>query len=366
MTEPLPQPKEAFEKLLNSMEALGASDLHLKTRYPPYYRVRGVLRAARMAPLPDTKFIEAMLADMVPPGHRQDFEERGAIDFSGRGDTGDRYRINMFRSMGETHASIRRVQSRVPTFEELNLPPIYGKTVGKHQDGLILVSGASGSGKSTTLAAMVEHVNQTRGVHIVTIEDPIEFTFTPKKAVISQREIGIDVPDYTEALRVAVRQDPDCILIGEMRDRETMLAGIQAAETGHLVFGSLHVSDVQQTFSRILEFFPQSQHPFIRSSLSNSLRAIMCQKLLPGIDEGSTHPATEVLLMNAAVKDRILQEKDEELTKMLAMFKHEDMQSFTASLCELVLDEKVHFDTALECAPNRDALTSAVKGIQTG
>jgi twitching motility protein PilT len=363
VSEPLPSPKEAIEKLLASMAAFEASDLHLKVGYPPYYRVRGALRGARMARLPDAAFIEAMLADMLPAGFRETFDARGAIDFSVRGSTGDRYRINMFRAMGEPHASIRRVQSRIPSFDELNLPPVYGKTVGRCNEGLVLVSGASGSGKSTTLAAMVDHVNQTRSVHIITIEDPIEFTFTPRKAVISQREIGIDVPNYTEALRDAVRQDPDCILIGEMRDRETMLAGIQAAETGHLVFGSVHIADVQQTFSRILEFFPRAEHPFVRSSLANSLRGIFCQKLLPGIDEGTVYPATEVLLMNSTVKDKIVQEKDDELTAMLTKYRHEDMRSFTASLCELVQAEMVHFDTALEHAPNRDALTSAVKGI---
>lgn len=363
MADPLPRPEEAIERLLSSMGPFEASDLHLKVGLPPYFRIQGALRAAKMPPLPDAQFVEAMLHGIIPEGRRDDYDAAGALDFAIRGEAGDRYRINVFRSMGEMHASIRRVLSDIPSFESLNLPDVYRQTVGKHIDGLILISGVTGCGKSTTLATMLEYVNQFRSMHIITVEDPVEYVFTPKKSIISQREIGIDVPNYHEALRFLVRQDPNCIMISEMRDRETMLAGIQAAETGHLVFGSLHIGDVQQTFSRILEFFPRSEHSFIRSSLAISLRAIMCQKLLPGIDEGSRYPATEVLLRNPAVKDKILNEKDEELPRIISQCQEEGMRSFTYSLCELIETEKVHYDTGMEYAPNRDALASAVKGI---
>jgi twitching motility protein PilT len=258
------------------------------------------------------------------------------------------------------------VLSEIPTFEKLHLPPIYQKVVDRTVEGLILVSGVTGSGKSTTLAAMIERVNELRSMHVVTIEDPVEFVFKPKKSIIAQREIGIDVPNYAEALRYVVRQDPDCIMIGEMRDRETMLAALQAAETGHLVLGSLHVSDVSQTFSRILEFFPRSEHAFTRSSLASSLKAIFCQRLLPGIEEESVFPATEVLLRNAVVKEKILHEKDDEFPHLLIQYQEEGMRSFTHSLCELIEAEKVHYDTAMEYAPNREALASAVKGIKAG
>ncbi len=364
MTEPLPPPQEAIERLLGSMTQFLASDLHLKVGYPPYFRVQGALRAAMMAPLPDTQFIEAMLKNMAPAGRRDEYDKRGALDFAVRGTAGDRFRVNMFRSVGDMHVSIRRVQSEIPSFEVLNLPDIYRSVVKSCNDGLILVSGVSGCGKSTTLAAMVEYINQVRSVHIITIEDPIEYIFTPKKSIISQREIGIDVPNYPEALRHMVRQDPDCIMIGEMRDRDTMLAAIQSAETGHLVLGSLHTGDVQQTFTRMLEFFPRTEHAFIRSSLANSLRTIMCQKLLPGIDEGSLYPATEVLLKNPAVKEKILNEKDEDLPDTVTQFQKEGMRSFTYSLCELIETEKIHYDTGIQYAPNRDALASAVKGIK--
>ena len=251
---PLP-PAEAIDKLLSSMTQLGASDLHLKVGYPPYYRIQGTLRAAKMPPLPDTQYIEAMLRDLLPQARRHEYEETGALDFASRSSTQDRYRINVFRSTGDMNVSVRHVKSQIPTFDDLNLPKVYPNTVAKCTEGLILVSGVSGCGKSSTMAATLDHINQIRSMHIITIEDPIEYVFQPKRSIISQREIGIDVPDYEEALRTMVRQDPNCIFIGEIRDRKTVLAALQAAESGHLVLGALHVSDVQQTFNRILEFF---------------------------------------------------------------------------------------------------------------
>ena len=365
MSDQLMPPGDACVKLLAAMTQLEASDLHLKVGYPPYYRVGGHLRKIDMPPIPDSEYIERMLEDLVPPSRRHEYDERGDLDFSAVGSSGDRYRINVFRSMGDMHSAIRRVQSKIPSFTELTLPPVYEKTAKETMEGLILVSGVTGCGKSSTLAAMLQHINETRSMHIITIEDPIEYVFSPVKSIVSQREIGIDIPNYAEALRYIVRQDPDAIFIGEMRDRDTMLAAIQSAETGHLVLGSLHVSDVAQSFARILEFFPREDHAFIRSSLANSLKAIMCQRLLPGIEPGSRYPATEVLLCNSVVKDKILHEEDQDLPAIIAQCEEEGMRSFTVSLTEMVEKELVHFDTAMDYAPSREALKSAVKGIKT-
>ncbi|MCH8967187.1 MAG: PilT/PilU family type 4a pilus ATPase [Planctomycetes bacterium] len=354
-----------MDQLLAGMAQFGASDLHLKVGHAPYYRITGQLRKLEMPPLEDDRFIQQMLAHLIPKGREADYERQGAMDFSASGATGDRYRINVFRAAGETHAAIRRVQSKIPSFDELSLPDIYRSTIAKSTEGLILVSGVTGCGKSSTLAAMIELINTTRSMHIVTIEDPIEYVFQPKKSIVSQREIGIDVPNYAQALRFVVRQDPDCILIGELRDRETMGAAIQAAETGHLVLGTLHCSDAQQTFSRILEFFPRDEHAFIRSSLANSLKAIMCQRLIPGCTAGTLFPATEVLLNNPTVKDKIVREEDEDFPAIISTSEEEGMRSFTASLCTLIEEDKVFYDTAMDFAPNREALASAVKGIKT-
>jgi len=365
MSDQLPAPKDAIEQLLISMGQFDASDLHLKVGYAPYYRIAGQLRKTHMPPLPDRAFVEAMLHDYVPEQRRAEYESRGAIDFSARGATGDRYRINMFRSMSEVCASIRRVKNKIPSFDELNLPDVYKQVVTKATEGIVLISGVTGSGKSSTLSAMIEYVNQTRAMHIITIEDPVEFVFKPKKSIISQREIGIDVADFQNALRDVVRQDPNCILVGEMRDRETMSAALQAAETGHLVFGTLHCADAQQSFARILEFFPRTEHSFIRSSLSNSLRGIMCQRLVPGIQEGTRFPATEVLLSNSVVKEKILREEDDDIPAIIAQCGVDGMRSFTSSLCELIETDKVYYDAAMEFAPSREALVSAVKGIKS-
>ena len=361
----LPPPEEEMKALLNFVSKNEASDLHLKAGYPPYIRIGGHLRKIQGPPLPDEGYIEQMLTPLVPAGRLHEFDEKGDLDFSARGDSGDRFRINLFRSTGHAHAAIRRVQSNIPSFEELHLPDIYRQTIMRSLEGLVLVSGVTGSGKSSTLAAMLDHINEHRGLHIITVEDPIEYVFHAKKCIISQREIAIDTPSFAGALRHVVRQDPDCILIGEMRDRETMLAAIQAAETGHLVLGTLHCNDAPQTFSRILEFFPRVEHAFIRSSLANSLRAIMVQRLIPGHVEGSRFPATEVLLNNSIVKDKILHEEDEDMPAILCQCRAEGMRDFTQSLCELVLAEHISRPVALDYAPNREKLISELKGIKT-
>jgi twitching motility protein PilT len=342
-----------------------ASDLHLKVGYPPYARIGGHLRMLELPVIPDGAYVQEMISPLVPEKRWSEYDAHGALDFSTAASSGDRYRINLFRSKGDMHVAVRRVQSHIADFDALNLPPIYRKMISETLEGLILVCGVTGSGKSSTLAAMIEYINQHRGLHIITIEDPIEYAFHGKKSIISQREIGLDVPNFKDALRVVVRQDPDAILIGEMRDRETMLAAIQAAETGHLVLGSLHCADAQLSFARILEFFDRSEHSFIRSSLANSLRAIMCQRLLPGTQEGARYPATEVLLATPIVKEKIIREEDDDIPAILHQFRDDGMRDYTQSLCELVKQDRILRTVALDYAPSRESLLSALKGINS-
>jgi len=358
-------PQKVLNNLLSNMEQLGASDLHIKAGQAPFFRVKRVLRAAKTPPVPDSAYVLAMLTPLIPDERKNDYARTGAVDFAARDASGRRFRVNMFRASGETHASIRRILTKIPTFEELNLPPIMERVVHETNEGLILVCGVTGVGKSTTLAAMLDYINRTRRVHIVTLEDPIEFVFHPQKAIISQREVGLDTADYQEALRSVLRQDPDCILIGELRDSATMLAALQAAETGHLVFGSMHVGNAQQAFKRVLEYFPPAEHQLVRSSLASNLQGIFCQKLLPGSEPREFYPAAEVLLRTPAVKDKILHGEEKDLLDIIDRSRSDGMQSFTRSLSELVKQGKVHLDTAMTFAPNRDALKASVQGIET-
>lgn len=358
-------PKDEIPRLLAFVSANEASDLHLKVGYPPTVRIGGHLRRIDSPELPNSEYIEEMMSVLMPKAKREEYDRRGAADFAARAESGDRFRINVFRSEGEMHAALRRVQRKVPNFQDLNLPPVYEKTIMTCLQGLILVAGVTGSGKSSTLAAMLKYINSHRSLHVITIEDPIEYAFQPQKCIISQREIGIDVANFPEALRYVVRQDPDCIMIGELRDKETMLAAIQSAETGHLVLGSIHCSDAEQTLSRILEFFPREEHAFIRSSLSNSLKAIMVQRLLPGLTPGSRFPATEVLLNNPIVKEKIVHEEDGDIPAILHTCRDEGMRDFTQSLYDLVEQHIVARDVAMDYAPSRDALRSRLKGIDT-
>ncbi|MBS0187484.1 MAG: PilT/PilU family type 4a pilus ATPase [Planctomycetes bacterium] len=358
-----------IQRLLASMKKLDASDLHIKVGIAPTYRIAGLLRAVDSPPITEEE-ADHLLDPILTPVQKEKFEASGNLDFSASLPDGDRFRINIFRAGAHTHAAIRRVKAEIPSYQDLNLPPIYSKMVGETTDGLVLVVGVTGSGKSSTLAAMVEQINQTRAENIITIEDPVEYRLTPKKSIVSQREIGIDVSDYQTALRYVVREDPDVVMIGELRDHSTVLAAIQAAETGHLVFGSMHTADTMQAFSRMLEFFPPSDHGFIRSAIANTLRAICAQKLLPALEgfRAKVVPATEVLLGTGLVKEKIREGSDEDLPALIngntGSDPGEGMHSFTLSLAQLVKKEAVSRHVAMDSAPNREALDSILKGVE--
>ena len=354
-----------IQRLLGAMKKLDASDLHIKVGLPPVYRVGGHLRPIESSPLTEDE-CDHLLDPILSKLQKDRFDEVGNLDFAWHLPDGDRFRIDMFRSGNHVHAAIRRVKAEIPSYEELHLPPIYSKIVEESPDGLILICGVTGSGKSSTIAAMVEQINRTQDVNIITIEDPIEYRFAPKKAIISQREVGIDIDSFKTALRFVVRQDPDIIFIGEMRDAETVLAGIQAAETGHLVFASLHTADTMQSLARMLEFFPPSERDFIRSSLANTLRAVCAQKLIPALPDFDSKvvPATEVLLNSPVVREKVREGEDADIPAIIAGSRADGMRSFTQSLADLVNEEAIDLVTAREYAPNRDALESIIKGVE--
>jgi len=358
---------DSIVPLLTEMKALQASDLHLKTGVPPVYRIGGHLRRTTMELFQiNGREIEGLMKPIVPERKWKDYETRGAADFAYTLPDGDRFRINVLRAGDHMHAAIRRVKAEIPSFTELHLPPIIAKLAKETNEGLIIVCGVTGCGKSTTMAAMIDHINETQHVHIISIEDPIEYSFRPKMAIISQREIGLDLEAFADGLRSAVRQDPDVIFVGEVRDKETVLAALQAAETGHLVFGTLHTADSMQSLTRMLEFFPREQHDFIRSSLANSLRAICAQRLLPAIDPKILRvPATEVLLAEAVVREKIREGEDQDLPEIIIGSKEAGMHNFNMSLARLVEEGYIYTDVAMEYAPNREQLIGSLRGIKT-
>jgi len=353
-----PRLEEFFRMMIES----AASDLHLKPGLAPHLRIRSVVRPTVDEPLPPQE-IDAMAQELLNDEQRHIFHERGSIDIAYEIEDSDRFRLNIYRQRGHTAIAVRRVTRDIPSFEDLHLPESL-QTVAQEQQGLVLLSGPTGCGKSTSIACMLEYINQTRACHIVTIEDPIEYLYASKKALVSQREIGIDVTDFETALRALMREDPDVVLIGEMRDRETFQAALQASETGHLVFGTIHAATAPQTIGRILDLFPVDGRALIRQSLAFNLRAIVCQKLLPSIAESAERvPAVEILLSNPTVRQLIAENRDVELGDAIVSHEREGMQNFTTSLLNLIETEFVDPRVAYEAAPNVDELKMRLKGI---
>ena len=341
-----------------------ASDLHLKAGQPPKLRMGHGIKSTHSEPL-DEKKIEHLVFEILSDKQKQFFLENGTLDFAYEFSTEDRFRVNIFRQRTKISLAARRITSKIPPFESLHLPEMVKTIADTAHEGLVLVTGPTGCGKSTTLASMLDHVNCTRSCHIITIEDPLEFVHKDKKAIVSQREIGIDVPDYGIALRSLMRQDPDVVLIGEMRDQETFTAAMRAAETGHLVFGTMHSASASQTIQRILDLFPQDERDLARQTFSMSFKAIISQVILPSLKKESPRvPAVEILITNPIVRKLIADKRESELDSVIKSCQNEGMQDFTESLRLLVESDWVDLKVALQNAPNVEELKMSLKGIR--
>jgi twitching motility protein PilT len=355
-----------IDKLFRALVKLEGSDLHLKVDRPPYIRVAGTLRPMNRDPVDDDEMVR-LIFPMMDERNRRIFDEEGGADFAyGLEIDGKswRFRVNVLQQMGHVGMVARRVNNFIPPLEDLYLPTVLYELC-KHSQGMILLAGVTGSGKSTTIASMLNWINQNYRKHILTLEDPIEFTFAEEKCLINQREIGMDVVDFGVGMKHAVREDPDVMLVGEMRDRETFETAIHAAETGHLVFGTIHASTAPSTIGRILDLFPRNMHSALRSALAFNMKGIVAQKLLPSIMEGVQRvPTVEIMTFNPTVRKLILEEQDVKLTDAIRIGYEVGMQDFTLSLKKLVQARMIDRATAFEVAPNLESLKMALKGIE--
>jgi twitching motility protein PilT len=340
------------------------SDLHLKAGMPGMLRLRGVIQKMN-TPILTQDHLEKLIYPILPEKDRKNLEEKGGADFAhviGKDEA--RYRVNLFKQRGRFAVVARLVNQTIPSFEKLGLPASIEKLCHFEQ-GMVLLAGVTGSGKSTTIASMLDYMNQREALHILTIEDPIEFVFTDKMSIVNQREVYLDVSDWHTALKHAVREDPDVILVGEMRDAETFEAAVHAAETGHVVLGTIHASTASSTIDRILGLFPPNQHGAVRMSLGFNLKAVVAQKLIPSIKPGVQRvPTNEIMIINPTVRDLILKSRDEKMLDAIRSFYNEGMVDFNENLRQLVERGDVDKATALEFSPNADQLRMMIKGIK--
>jgi twitching motility protein PilT len=338
--------------LLQRAVDLEASDIHLKVGRPPAVRRDGEIVTLEVPPLTDDD-LDAILRTVTAaaPKRYDVFQETGDLDIAYTYGSLPRFRVNAFRQRGAVSFALRVIPTNVPTFEALGLPEGVGRLAEEHR-GLILVTGATGSGKTTTLASIIDYINRTRRSHIVTVEDPIEIMHGDHLSIVNQREVGLDTESFGQALRRALRQDPDTILIGELRDAETAQTALQAAESGHLVFSTLHTIDAAETVGRMIEFFPPAKQQQIRSILAGVLRGVISQRLLPRTGGGRV-AAVELMITNARIADLIRENKPEEITDAIAEGEFSKMQTFAKALIEHVLSGDVDREVAANASTNR-------------
>ncbi len=351
--------------LLRIMVKENASDLVLKANGCPAVRVAGVIRFLGDQPLP-AELVRSYVKEVLNERGEREFAEDGATDTAVALPGVGRFRCNAFHQCGEQGLVFRAIKSEIPSFKELNLPIEPLKRLASLKRGLVLATGIAGSGKSTTLASMLEYVNRTMNKHIVTIEDPVEFRFEDKRSIINQREIGTDVSSFPQALRHALRQSPDVILIGEMRDAETVSAAISAAETGHLVFSTLHTVNAVQTVERIISFFPPHQHELVRMQLALNLAGVCSLRLVQNKDGTSMVPAVELMINTPTVRDLLEQGQTRMLPKALAEGGYYGTMTFNQSLIRLFQAGNISLEDALAASDNPDDLKMQMRGITAG
>jgi twitching motility protein PilT len=357
-----------IDKIYRQLIKYNGSDLHMQVGKPPILRVRGTLRELQMEPITRERMWE-LFDPMISDKDRKIYDETGGCDFSyvvvHEGDPW-RFRVNMLMQMGSPGMVSRKVERFIPNFDGLFLPPIM-EQLCKFDQGMVLLAGVTGSGKSTTIASMLDWINHNMRKHILTIEDPIEFVYTADKCLINQREVGIDVKDFKIAMKHAVREDPDIMLVGEMRDMETFETAMHAAETGHLVFGTIHASSAPSTIGRILDLFPNDMHKALRSSMDFNMRGIVAQKLLKTICEDGKGPGrvpiVEIMTFNPTVRKLILEGEDEKLPAAMRIGKDEGMQRFNESLYAFLQKDMISRAAAFEISPNVEELKMMIKGI---
>ncbi len=355
---------QVMDRVLGAARQLGASDVHLKAGLPPIFRIKGELRTVRDVPPLTKESIATFAVHMMNERQRKEFEETMDVDLAYGTPDGVRYRVNLFQQRGTVGMVLRLIPPEVPPFERLNLSPTILKLADEPR-GLILVTGVTGSGKSTTLAAMVDYINQRKAVHIITVEDPIEYAFRDKRSVINQREVGFDTRSFSKALRAALRQDPDVILVGEMRDLETAEIGMTAAETGHLVLSTLHTVDATETISRIIGMFPTHQQAQARLTLGGILRGVVSQRLLPRADGQGMVPAIEIMTYTDRIREMIEDPtRTREIKDAIAQGKHPyGMFTFDQSLADLVKRKLVTYETALKASTSPSDFALLFRGI---
>ncbi len=339
-----------------------ASDAHIRGDAPVYLRINGVITQINDSVM-SSKEVEDMVFPLMNPRLRAIFNEKHEVDFSVDGAEIGRFRFNVYIQKARICVAIRHIPRKIPTFDELKLPVDSIKKLLANERGLILVTGITGSGKTSTLASMVEYLNQTWESHIITVEDPIEFIFADKKSIISQREVGTDTNTFVDALRAAMRQDPDIILVGEMRDLETTQAAITAAETGHLVFATLHTVNAVQTLSRIIDLYPPHQQSQVRMQLAETIKGIISQRLLP-CSSGGRIPAVEVLTGTAHIKKMIAENNLDAINQAIAKGGFYGMQSFNQALVALHKQGLAKLEDIIQAASNPDDVLLAIKGIE--